>query len=277
MLSTLRIVFSILPLIFTHLSKGVCRSFTGLIHTYTYNPTSKPLNIVIVGGSFTGYHTAYILSRSLPSGYRVVLIEKNSHFNFTWVLPRFSVVSGEEYKAFIPYGGYLKGAPKGSVEIIHDTVEEATKTDVVLAGKRRIEYAYLVVATGVSACLPSRVLSVEKADGVQELRDQQARIADAKRIIVVGGGPAGLEIAADIKDKYPEKETTLIHSRERLLNHFGPKLGLAAKTALEDLGVKLLLGHRVTAGEPQDGCVQLDTGKQIVCDELVCPALILLR
>jgi NADH dehydrogenase FAD-containing subunit len=50
----------------------------------------------------------------LPSGYRVVVIEKHDHFQFTWALPRFSVVSGHERKAFIPYHGYLKSSPTGS-------------------------------------------------------------------------------------------------------------------------------------------------------------------
>ena len=71
--------------------------------------SERTRNIVIVGASYAGYHAARVLALSLPpqSDFRVVVVEPNSHFQFTWVLPRFSVVPGHDHKAFIPYGGYV--------------------------------------------------------------------------------------------------------------------------------------------------------------------------
>ncbi|PWY67137.1 FAD/NAD(P)-binding domain-containing protein, partial [Aspergillus sclerotioniger CBS 115572] len=77
----------------------------------TYHPMSQSKTILVIGASFAGYHAARCLSARIPTGYRVVVVEKNSHFQLTWVLPRFSVVPGYERQAFIPYGGYL--APAG--------------------------------------------------------------------------------------------------------------------------------------------------------------------
>lgn len=57
----------------------------------------------------------------------------------------------------------------------------------------------------------------------------------------------GVELVSDIKYFYPDKEVTLIHSRDRLMNHFGKRLGDYALIALKDeLKVRVLLNERPT-------------------------------
>jgi NADH dehydrogenase FAD-containing subunit len=101
--------------------------------------------------------------------------------------------------------------------------------------------------------------------------EQQERIKAAHHIIIVGAGAAGVEIAGDIKSQYPQKKVTLIHSREQLLNNFGPGLHDRAKSALEELGVELYLGQRVISGLEGDNPteVTIQSGKVLQCDALV--------
>jgi NADH dehydrogenase FAD-containing subunit len=40
----------------------------------------------------------------------------------------------------------------------------------------------------------------------------------AKKIVVIGGGAAGVELSGDIRDDYKTKDVTLIHPREILVN-----------------------------------------------------------
>lgn len=68
-------------------------------------------NVVVLGGSYGGMHAATVLAQKLPPTHRVVLIERNSHFNHLYVFPRFSVLPGHEHKAFIPYSSIFKDAP----------------------------------------------------------------------------------------------------------------------------------------------------------------------
>ena len=81
-------------------------------------------------------HAASVLAQKLPPSHRVILIERNSHFNREsllpsfffflsspliisifgfhadlYVFPRFSVLPGHEHKAFIPYSSIFKDAP----------------------------------------------------------------------------------------------------------------------------------------------------------------------
>jgi len=238
-------------------------------------------NIVIVGASFAGYHAARVITSTLPadSAYRVVVVEPHSHFHFTWVFPRFCVVTGHEDKAFIPYGGLLKGVISRGVQRVRwvqDRVAEVTRTSVILKhASVEIPYAFLVVATGSGATdgLPSRIGDDDKATGLRLLQKFQQRIAAAQKIVVVGGGAAGVELATDTKEKYPEKHVTLVHSRHAVMHRFGPELQDAARRELEGLGVELILGERATREEGDDvkvkTAVVLGSGRRIECDLLV--------
>ncbi|KAJ5471087.1 FAD/NAD(P)-binding domain-containing protein [Penicillium desertorum] len=189
---------------------------------------SELQNIVIVGASFAGYHAARIIATTLPP------------------------------QAFIPYGPYLNGASEGRVRWIQDRVAEVGRTTVRLVrGSEVIPYAFLVIATGSGANdgLPSRVRADEKSEGLQQLEVIRTRIRDSKDLVIVGGGAAGVELAADAKHKYPEKNVTLVHSRDAVLHRFGPELQAAATKALTSLGVKLILGNRTTDNEIKNGAV----------------------
>lgn len=143
---------------------------------------------------------------------------------------------------------------------------------VVLRSGQRIKYEYLVVATGSVAGLPSRVGREDKADGIQLFREMQDRIQAAKDVVVLGGGPAGVEIAADAKALYPEKNVTLLHSQKRLMNaSFGPKMHEVAVKELEKLGVNLVLGERAQIPDDTEtvGEIILNSGKRIPYDCLV--------
>ncbi|KAL7805435.1 FAD/NAD(P)-binding domain-containing protein [Trichoderma aethiopicum] len=228
-------------------------------------------NIVIVGASFAGYRAARIIARSLPprSTYQVVVVEPNSHFQFTWVLPRFCVVKGHEHKAFIPYGGYMAGAPENSYRWVKDKVADIDRTTVKLQDNGEvIPYEFLVIATGsgVRDGLPSRVNATDKLDGMKLLQGMQNRIEAAQTVVVVGGGAAGVEVATDAKALYPEKHIVLIHSRAAVMHRFGKGLQKAAREGLERLGVELVLQDRVVNEDATSGAVTLQSGRTIPCD-----------
>ncbi|KIN08613.1 hypothetical protein OIDMADRAFT_188209 [Oidiodendron maius Zn] len=213
-------------------------------HRWSYEALPTAQNVVIIGGSFAGIELAKRLVETLPTGYRVILIEKNSHLNFSWVFPRFSVISGYEKKAFIPYDGIARSAPAGIFSRVQDTVTDITASQVNLASGEKIDYAYLAIATGSSQPLPAKVLSTDANEGSKELRTVQEHIQAANRVAVIGGGAMGIEIATDIKSFFPSTEVTVFHSRNQLLPSFGQKLHDFVLLAMETLGIKVVLEAR---------------------------------
>lgn len=190
-------------------------------------------------------------------------------FQFTWVFPRFCVVRGEEWKAFIPYGGYLANAPREVFEWVRGEVVDIRGREVRLGSGEIVGFEFLVLAMGARGDLPSR-LSVEgREEGIEKLREVQGGIGGARSLVIIGGGPAGVELAADAKERYPDKNVTLVHSRARLLNHFGEGLHDAAMKMMKELGVKVVLGDRLVSETEENGVVNLQAGKEIPCDLLV--------
>lgn len=59
---------------------------------------------------------------------------------------------------------------------------------------------------------------------------ENEKIKAADSILIVGGGPVGVELAAEIAVDFPEKKVTLVHNGSRLLEFIGPK---AADKTLE--------------------------------------------
>ena len=237
-------------------------------------PATRDRNIVIIGANFAGYQAARVIGMNLPpnSPYKVVVIEPNSHFQFTWVLPRFCVAKGHEHKAFVPYGGWVKGCPKGALEWIQDRVVALTKTHVKLQDSgEEIPYDYLIIATGsfVQEGLPSRTNTTDKLESMKRLQAMQNSIEAAQKIVVVGGGAAGVEVATDAQSLYPEKKVILVHSRTALMHRFGTGLQKAALEGFDKLGGETILEERVVSEDKAAGTVTLRSGRVIECDLFV--------
>ncbi|KAH8430841.1 NAD(P)/FAD-dependent oxidoreductase [Aspergillus melleus] len=275
MLAELLLICKALGLTFQQIYTHLSLALSPRLHRLTYRSVEHPHNVVVIGASFAGYHAARCLASSLPTGYRVVIVEKNTHLQVTWVLPRFSVVRGHEHKAFIPYGSYLSTVPRGSYEWVRDTaeqilVDEDGRGKVQLGSGEAVDFEYLVIATGASGTLPSRVGLTTKREGMELVTTEQDRLMTATDVVVLGGGPAGIELAGDAKSRYPEKNVTLVHSRKSLLNdNFGPTLAKRAFEELVNVGVSVKLGERANVDSIEEtGTVRLHSGETIPCDYL---------
>lgn len=105
----------------------------------------------------TGVNTAAQLAATFHGRFRVLLIEKNSHFQHLFAFPRFAVVTGvDTHKAFIPYNpGAFANCPPGSGTYVQARVTglnaSAVQLDreVLLDGQKSniIPYAFVVSET----------------------------------------------------------------------------------------------------------------------------------
>ena len=133
-------------------------------------------------------------------------------------------------------------------------------------GSKQIPFDYVVLATGTRLAKPAAMESDEKLPAVEYLQKHQADVKRAQSILIVGGGAVGVQMAADLKEYYPNKNITVVQSRPRVMPNFHPQLHDLIKRRFDELGVNLITGSRVTipsGGFPTDGKafdVQLTNG-----------------
>ncbi|KAF9182453.1 Apoptosis-inducing factor 2, partial [Haplosporangium sp. Z 27] len=236
----------------------------------------KKKNVVIIGGSCVAISAALTAKNILPSTHRLIIIEKHSHFHYMFAFPRACVISGWENELFVPYTKLFDSPEKGKV--IQALATNITKTHVELDRTveefgTSVEYEYLIYATGARHPEPGNFNDHDtKAGAIQRIKETQEKIQKATKILLIGGGAVGLELAAEIREHYPEKEVTLVHSRERYMPLYKP--GMHDKTfgILKEFGVRQILGDR--ANIPEGGFVDdfkmikvtTKGGKEIECD-----------
>ncbi|KAL1807909.1 hypothetical protein ACET3Z_024899 [Daucus carota] len=62
---------------------------------------------------------------------------------------------------------------------------------------------------------------------------QMEKIKSSQSILIVGGGPTGVELAGEIAVYFPERKVTLVHNGPRLMEMLGAKA--AKKTLVADI------------------------------------------
>ncbi|KAI9492358.1 hypothetical protein BDB00DRAFT_828681 [Zychaea mexicana] len=190
-----------------------------------------------------------------PSTHRLIMIELKTHFNYVFAFPRASVKSGFERELFIPYDRVFKGNDQigkvvnARVVAVHEHHVELDR-DVPEFG-RRIDFEYLIYAAGTKIPQPGRLDCITKQEGIALLKKYQAVIKESKRPIIIGAGAVGLEMAAEIKEQYPDKHVTLMHSRTRYMPKYKTSVDVMTYNILKKHGVKQVLGDRVVL--PKNG------------------------
>lgn len=144
-----------------------------------------------------------------------------------------------------------------------------------LAGGETLAYAKLILATGSR----NRPLPVPGADlgGIMELRSAahadrlQAALKPGARLVVVGGGFIGLEVAASARAL--GAAATVVEREVRLLQRVVcPELSAYFERRHREAGVELVLGATVAGFEGQGGqvsAVLLTDGGRIACDAVL--------
>jgi pyruvate/2-oxoglutarate dehydrogenase complex dihydrolipoamide dehydrogenase (E3) component len=127
---------------------------------------------------------------------------------------------------------------------------------------------HVVVASGSSPIHPP-VPGLAALEGVWSSREATGMTAVPRRLVVLGGGPVGVEMAQALRRF--GGEVVLVAGAKRLLPREPEALGRAAADFLRQDGVEIVLGARATwAGrDGEDYLLALDDGTHVTGDKLL--------
>lgn len=232
--------------------------------------------VVIVGAGFGGLAAAKALSgRDIA----VTLIDRTNHHVFQPLL--YQVATAALAPSDIATATRTLVAGHGNVTTLLDDVVgvDENAREVLTASGERIPYDYLVLATGCSYSFFGNDGWAEHAPVLKTLADalsirerlldafeRAERSSDAEEVaslltfVVVGGGPTGVEMAGAIAELAKTAVTrdfrniankplriVLVEAGPAILSAFPDDLPGYAETALERLGVEVMLGAPVRA------------------------------
>ncbi|MFV2040622.1 MAG: NAD(P)/FAD-dependent oxidoreductase [Candidatus Hydrothermarchaeales archaeon] len=235
--------------------------------------TDQP-RVIIVGGGFGGLTAARELAKGKAD---VLLIDRNNYHTFLPLLYQVAAAEIEPETIGFPLRAVFRKSSN-----IHFSMAEVKKIDLekrmVLAEDREFPYDYMILAVGSSSnffgipgasehAYPLKTLEhgitlrnhVLRCFERAEKEDNKSKREELLTFVIVGGGATGVEFAGALSElvcesfvkdfstiDFQEARIMLLEAMDRLLPDLPDKLGDYAFRRLGDMGVKVLLGSKVS-------------------------------
>jgi NADH:ubiquinone reductase (H+-translocating) len=256
------------------------------------HPAGQP-RVVVVGAGFAGLTAVRTLARSRAG---VTLIDRNPASTFQPLLYEVATAGLAESDISAPLRPFAwrhrARFRRGELAGLDQQAAE-----VELADGSRVGYDYLILAFGTSAAYFGVPGAAEHSYGlytrqdarrlrctlIAALEEMSAGPGLSLSVVIVGGGPTGLELAGTLADlrnialkaAYPDVrpariKVTLVEQGPVLLAPFAPKLRDYALRALCSRGVDVRLCTAIK--EVRAGSVLLDGGSELASDVTVWAA-----
>ena len=244
--------------------------------------SSMPKRLVVIGAVAAGTKAAAKARREHPD-WEITVLERDYDISYAGCgLPYFiGGIIREREELVVRTPEYFRSAFGIDVLTGHEATSIDTSSKKVLAKdissgeEKEFPYDTLVIATGASPLVPPvpginlpgvhtvrRVTDAERIVGVLD-----AKSPKAQRAVVVGGGMIGLEVAENLRAR--GLDVSVIELTGQVLPGFDPEMAALVQAALENGGVQVLCGERVTAFEagPQGGLAKAVTSSgSLDCD-----------
>ena len=204
--------------------------------------------VLIIGGGPAGTKLAH----SLDSKASVILVEKRETYVHCVGGLRALVNPSSEANVVIPYDSLLKNGRFIVGEVVEIKLEGANGMwTAVLASGEVLKVDVIVLATGSGQAQLGRTGNVlsSPTDIKGYFKSVQEKVSSASSIVVVGGGPIGVEMVGELNHYHPSKNVTLVHNGAALVSNpnsmANAKFQSTVLSIVTSSGVKVLLNDSV--------------------------------
>jgi apoptosis-inducing factor 2 len=224
---------------------------------------AKPA-VVVVGGGYGGITVAKALDETSD----VVLVEPKDAFMHNIAALRALVDPTWLPRIFLPYAGLLTNG-----RIVRDRAVTVDPHRVVTASGEEIPADFVVLATGSRYPFPAKTDLVDTHHAQEQVRQTNRALTQADRVLLVGAGPVGIELAGEIREVWPEKSIALLDVADEILGGpYMPELKAELRRQLVESRVELILGSPLRAEPPTEPgelgtfVVTTEAGTQVEAD-----------
>ncbi|MEM7338480.1 MAG: NAD(P)/FAD-dependent oxidoreductase [Actinomycetota bacterium] len=255
--------------------------------------------VVIVGAGFGGLAAARALRRAPVD---LVVVDQRNHHTFQPLLYQVATAGlGVDDICYTTRGIFHRQSNARAVQARVTGMDLAGR-QVITADGPPLPYDHLVLAFGAVTAdfgvpgVAENAFGLKSASEAVRIRnhvlrrfEQAERTTDpavrtaATTIVLVGGGPTGVEmaggfaelIARPLRRDFPgvdvdQARVVLVEGQNRLLGSFAPRLGTNAEERLRAMGVDVRLSTQVS--EVAAGAVTFSDGQSIATDTVVWAA-----
>lgn len=220
-------------------------------------------DLVVIGGGFAGSYVA----KNMQKKFNLTLIDDKDYFEFTPSVLRTIVEPKKIEDIRVNHKKYLKYG-----KFIMDAVTSIDKSFVYIKDGK-VKYDYLAICSGSTYSLPMKAHNLVETGRSESLIKSYESLRNAKKILIIGGGLVGVELAAEIVTHYPEKEITMIYATDKLISRNKSKSINYAKKFFTEKGVKLVFNEKVLSFE-KNTC-KTDSGNSYTCDlGFICTGIV---
>ena len=220
--------------------------------------------VVVVGGGYGGVAVAKALDETAD----VVLVEPKDAFMHNIAALRALVDPSWLPRIFFPYQHLLTRG-----RVVRDRAVLVEPHRVVTASGQELAADYVVLATGSRYPFPAKTDLVDTQLTHEQIRRAHQALARAGRVLLVGAGPVGIELAGEIRHVWPDKSIVLLDTANEILGGpFKPELRDELRSQLDEFGIEVILGSPIhalpptEAGEAGTFTVTTEAGTEITAD-----------
>lgn len=234
----------------------------------------EPVRILIVGGGFGGVRAALDLSKRIAKNSAAITVLSDKH-HFEYTPAHYKLAVGTSpLETCIPLADIFAGT---GVEYVVDEIAGASLAQKAVFGKSGARYQYdrVIFALGAETAyfgipgVAEHAYQIKTVDAALRLKRHlhdlffshagmtKGQLMAQFQFVVVGGGPAGVELAGMLRQYarslarthgIPEKLVTvdILQSAPRLLPSMNEAVSRLALMRLDELGINIILSKAVT-------------------------------